>query len=658
LPIAAWLFINVGGSGSADPHGVKVSGAINITAHGGAYSAGNCECGTPKRLQSGTGGAAVGFITVAGSHGAASVTGDITAKGPDAFVGVEAHAVTVQNVNVTGSGHHMTRSMGPFVSSGAYASSNSAGQANLILGTVAPTGSYGGPGVSATVKAGNITVSGKGAADAGLFASNVSAGNITVTATAASGKITKDSGQVTFTSCSGLCANANSSGFYRGIGDVRMHTGSINGGRADIVIAANQGGGSGSGAPGVSIKTGTLSATGVGQAFVSLDAKNIQTQDITVAAAAGTEKGSGSSQSGTTAVTTFKHTFNINGGEAAIKIRSGNSGSRSSSVLTQNGGPVNTGALSATGPTANVDIKGKTINVGGTVSVVGSGGTLTSTTVVTGARGSFSTSFTGPGRPTALNLQGAASGGVNVNGNISIKGPGLIGAIVVGGVVNLHGLSGSASAVKIYVEKDTRVSTAAATLTIGSLAVVVDDVKAAAGALSFTSAVNAGDVTLRSKGNVDMASRINVSGNLSVAAVGSINGNSNGVVAHFNAVQNEVRAGASSSGGGPSPGVLPNSGFQAKAMALVAGQNINMSGTQLTIGNGSISSVQGDSILLEGLAAAGLSPNSPNPNGAFIAAGAVNLGALKLNGSYLLLQGATSRSEPRRCCRSRSWRPA
>ena len=809
LPEAATLVLEETGS-AGGVHSIKVNGAISVTAGAASYSHQSAnESGPFIRHQQGTGGVASVFIDAQTTQGAASVTGPITVQGPDAFAVIQAHTVSLGNITVSGTGHTVSRTTTDrnTASAASFSSGNSAGQAALAIGNTGAT-SYGGP--TTTLKTGTINVSGKGVAEALLFGSQVSAGNITVTAAAAKGH-EKQHGNLSGCSFSTLCENENSSGFYRGIGVAAMQNGTLKIGRADIVISSSHGNGFGSGVPAASIKVGTLSATGVGQAFVSLDAKNIQTQGITVAATAGTEKGSGSSVSGGNGSTVFAHTFNINGGEADIKIRSGNSGSHSSIVLTQNGGPVNTGALSAKGPTANVDIKGKTINVGGTVSVVGSGGTLTSATVVTGARGGFSTSFTGPGRPTALNLQGAASGGVNVNGNINIKGPGLVGAIIIGGAVNLHGLSGSASAVKTYVAKDTRVSTAATTLTIGSLAVVVDDVKAAAGALSFTSAADAGDVTLRSKGDVDMASRINVNGNFTVQAAGNVNGSSNGVIAHFNTVQNQVRAGNQSSGGGPSPGVLPsltvnaasgvtitgggsvdltavtvkagksvsltagkrllignatltagsafsatgNGGISngtagatitagsavlkasagaivldgatlhigggnatlsaagnisltsatmgagsvhmtaagsidlsgitltasktaqliadknivlsgvsittgkfiatasgtihdgtaagtitADAMAMEAIKNINLSSTQLNIGNGSISSVQGDSVLLEGLAAVGLSPGSPNPNGAFFAGGSVNLGGLKLTGSYLLLQGA------------------
>ena len=552
------------------------------------------------RHQSGTGGVASVFIVAGTPAGSASVTGAITETGPDAFAVVQAHNVSLGNITVTGTGHQVTRNLVTRSSRASftgqsYTSSNKAGQGAIIIGD-AGFASYGGP--TGVLKVGNVSVSGKGVAEALLFGSQVTAGNITVTAAAATGT-TKQHGNIGGCT-SNQCDNLNSSGFNRGIGPAALRAGTLNAGRADIVISSHQGGGgTSSGAPGVSIKTGALSATGVGQAFISLSAKAIQTQGLTVVSTKGKEQGSGSSQSGVTAVTTYAHTFNGSGGVAGIKIRSGNSGSHSSGIITQNGGPVTiNGAISAKGPRATVDIKGKTITVGGTVTIAGSGGTLASTTKVTGPNGGFSTSFSGPERPTSLNLQGAASGSVDVAGKIDVKGPGLVGVIVIGGGVTLHGLSGSASAVKTYVTKDTRISTTKTTNTIGSLAVFVDDVSVAGGALTFTSAADTGDVTLLSKGNVDMATRINVNGNLNVAAVGSINGNSNGVIARFNAAQNQVRVGNNSSGGGPSPGVLPTAGFKANAMAMVAGKNIDMSGTQLTIGSGSISSMQGDAELL------------------------------------------------------------
>ncbi|HEV2332786.1 MAG TPA: hypothetical protein VGV16_06450, partial [Gammaproteobacteria bacterium] len=616
------------------------------TAHAGAYTAdSHQEAGVVSdRKQSGTGGVAGAFIIVAGSGGAASVTGSIAAKGPDAHVGMVARTVSVGNISVTGSGHSITRTIvdsTKIPGGGSYSSHNSAGQATVALGDLPIALPSFSPAPTTTIKAGNITVSGKGVAEAGLFGTHVSAGNISVTATAAKGT-RKQSGNV-FGALTCTGSNCNSAGFYRGIGRTAMHSGSIDGGRAVIGIAARANTGNGSsGGPGVSIKTGALSATGVGLADITLGATGIQTQGLTVVATKGTEKGAGSSQSGVTAVNTFTHTFNINGGQADIRIRSGVSSSLSSGVLTLAGGPVTIGGnVKVTGPAAKVDVKGKTVKIGGTVTVTGSGGSSTEKTVFTPATGTgYTTSFNGT-EPTTLNVQGATSGSVSVAGKTVVKAPGLVGVIAVAGAVKLHGFSGSASAVKNYSVLDTRVSPTAVHFTAGSLAVVVSDVGASGGRPVFASGVDTGDMKFSAKGNVDLATRLNVGGNVLVEAVGSIFGTSHGVVAHFNSIDGaHPHANSGSGHGGPKPGVLPASALQANAMAMVAGKGITLTGTQLNIGTGNFSSVHGDSTLLAGLAAEQLAPASANPNGAFIAGGAVTLGGLQLTGSYLLLQGS------------------
>lgn len=643
LPLAAELGVFLKGTNTA--HKVKVAGPINVSAAPGTFSASSKNEGGPVhiRSQSGTGGEAKMAFVVTGSLGSASIAGSVNAKGPDAHVDVLAHSVTVGNVTVTGSGHNISRTITNNPSgNGAYTSHNSAGQAVLRLGAGQFQGSSSPVTVlSGSVKAGAITVSGKGVADARLFASNVSAGDIKVTATAAKGSVTQHGNVIGSVRCGS--DNCNSAAFYAGLGHAVLKNGSIGSGRATISVGGGTSfGGGSSGAQALNVKFGALNISGVGEAAILLDAKAVTTQALSAVATKGTEKGTGSSQSGGTTVNTFARSFNINGGGADIKIRSGGSGSHGSGVLTQNGGPVNIGGtITVTGPTANVDVKGKSIKIGGTVTVTGSGGSSTEKTVFTPATGTgYTTSFNGVG-PTGLNLQGAISGSVSVAGKTTIKGQGLVGVIAVGQAVKLHGFSGSAAAVKHYSVLDTRVSPTAVNFTAGSLAVIVSDVGASGGKPVFASGVDTGDMKFSAKGNVDLATRLNVGGTVIVEAVGSIFGTSHGVVAHFNSID-AAHPHANSGGGhgGPKPGVLPASALQANAMAMVAGKGITLTGTQLNIGTGSISSVHGDSTLIAVLATEGLAPASANPNGAFIAGGAVTLGDLQLTGSYLLLQGS------------------
>jgi len=246
---------------------------------------------------------------------------------------------------------------------------------------------------------------------------------------------------------------------------------------------------------------------------------------------------------------------------------------------------------------------------------------------------------------------------VNVGGIVSVKGPGLVGIHITGDKVTLGGLSASASAVAAYSVLDTRVSTTTDNFTVGSAAVLVD----ATSANGFLPATVTGNVIINAPhGNVFLPSQLNVGGQVKLTALGNISNDATTVGQRFNEVGNVVggRGGSSSSSNGAPKGasqpltlkagsVIMAAGgsvnvagtINAGAIAVIAGKNIAMSGTQLTIGNGSISSVHGDAELLEGLAVAGIAPVASNPNGAFIAGGSVSLGGLKLTGSYLLLQG-------------------
>jgi filamentous hemagglutinin len=97
-----------------------------------------------------------------------------------------------------------------------------------------------------------------------------------------------------------------------------------------------------------------------------------------------------------------------------------------------------------------------------------------------------------------------------------------------------------------------------------------------------------------------------------------------------------------------------------KALALVAGKNINLSSTQINVGSGVVApvasnaaltamyadpafaaAVASDPTLLGGLAAAGISPAAPAPNAVFKAGNTLTLGTLNLTGTYLYLQAGS-----------------
>ena len=634
LPTVATLKVEAIGSGTGS-HVAKVKGNVDVTAVGANYNrSSTCECGPPGRDQTGIGGVAAAYIIATGSHGAASINGNLNVKGPDAHAGLFANAVNVSgNINITGSGHHVTRTVSPESAKASYTSSNSAGQATLQLGAGQP---YAGspaaatPILSKSVKVGgNIAVAGKGLAAVDILSSNVSAAGITVTAAAAKGNV-KQTG-ITSGACTRFvnndCTDLDSIGFYRGIGPGPLRSGTINAGRAEIRVSGGTNlGNSSSGSGALSVKLGALNVTGAGHAGVDIDAKAIHTQGITVHATKGTEKGTGSSQSGVTAATLYQHSFNINGGDAEVKMRSGGSGS--GGVLTQNGGPVTIGGnVSIAGPDAMIDVKAKTILVGGTLTLTGSGGAIASDTVITPAAGSsVHTHFVG-NELTLINLQGGASGSVSVAGKTTIKAPGVIGVDMLAGNVKLHGLSGSASAAVNYSVLDTRVSATANNFTAASFDLVIADVGVAGGAPAFAAASDVGDVVINSKGKVSLASEIKVGGNLNVQAGATILGSLGTVVTHINGIQNDRPHTGSHSGSAPSAAGLPHLTVSATKLAFSAGGSVSLDSTTLNGGSMTVAAVGNLNMI-------GASVNAAN-------LATVTGGSIDLSGDKITVTGVT-----------------
>jgi hypothetical protein len=69
-----------------------------------------------------------------------------------------------------------------------------------------------------------------------------------------------------------------------------------------------------------------------------------------------------------------------------------------------------------------------------------------------------------------------------------------------------------------------------------------------------------------------------------------------------------------------------------------AGGDIDLTGAALTIGNGTVAGVTGDTLVVQALQSVGIGPASADPNGTFIAGGTVMIGSLDFNGTYLWVQ--------------------
>lgn len=78
--------------------------------------------------------------------------------------------------------------------------------------------------------------------------------------------------------------------------------------------------------------------------------------------------------------------------------------------------------------------------------------------------------------------------------------------------------------------------------------------------------------------------------------------------------------------------------FTADGLALITTTSINMGSTTFTIGDGVFPDIPGDQLLLQGLAVESLTPLSSSPNGYFAAGTQIQVGATSVAGGYLLIE--------------------
>ncbi|HEX2667125.1 MAG TPA: filamentous hemagglutinin N-terminal domain-containing protein [Gammaproteobacteria bacterium] len=687
VPVAAGVTISAFGPNGA-AHDVKIAGNVNVTANAGAFSHSSPNEVGPIRHFTGSGQAGAGLFQVIaqGSLGSASVGGNIAVTGTDALVMVRGADIKVHGVAATGKGHDIhTKDTGSVPTNIIYASHNTAGAAVVDIGGWSGASSV--HGATSTLNAGTIAVSGKGLAQVNLFASDVVAGNITATATAATGTVSVPHGSFSGSS------HVGSTLFFRSLADGRLMNGHQTVGLAGVQVGLDRNSGGGLPPPADQVTLGAVTVTGVGRANIDIEGRQVHTKSLSATATKGVAVGSGSFHiGGSFSGSDFVQSFDVNGGEAGINIETGSGSSTSINVA---------GNVTAKGPTGGGGLRGHDVTVSGNVSIIGSGGSMDVDTHVTSyGGGTYHTHFTGPGEITGFNIGNSGSAGaIEVKGNVSVKGVGIVGVQILGGSVKLGGLSASASAAD-YSILDTRVSSTPDVFTGGSLLVALAAIGGGTpGAVSI-----GGDLTLNAAGGVYAPAVVDAGGAVSITAGGDITSKIATIGKHFDAIKNTVgvpngssSTGFSSSGlpafsvlgatdvtmvaGGnidltgaimhvsgemelvadhdiilsgvdldvgvlsaTASGTIHNGGgpgtITAGALALVAGKDIDMSSTDITIGNGTVPGVNGDLTLLLGLTQLGIAPDALSPNGAFIAGGDLTLGNLTLTGSYLYLQAA------------------
>src|SRR5262249_975779 len=145
-------------------------------------------------------------------------------------------------------------------------------------------------------------------------------------------------------------------------------------------------------------------------------------------------------------------------------------------------------------------------------------------------------------------------------------------------------------------------------------------------------------------GNVDLSNdTVNVTG--AVQLVAGFNGKAANGQANPLKAKDIILSGVNITPGvfqASAGGNIPNGGatgtLKAGALSVLAGGDINLSSTDITVGSGSVTGVPGDQLVIAGLEAAGIAPASLAPNGTFIAGGNLVLGNYTMTGTYLYLQ--------------------
>ncbi len=299
----------------------------------------------------------------------------------------------------------------------------------------------------------------------------------------------------------------------------------------------------------------------------------------------------------------------------------------------------------------NLSLGGETLHVGGAAMLTAAGSLdLTNTTLIAGG------AVTLQGATLAEDLAHLTAAGAltETGGSVDLtsatlkagkaldlhatRGIKLANAVLTGSAVSASGAAisngGSAASITagaggLKLKSKGVVALDGETLQVGT----ADATVSAAGNISLTGAtLGAGSVHMTAGGSVDVSGiKLTASKTVQLVADKDI------VLSGVNITANTFIADASGTiHNGGAPGSL-----KANGLALVAGKNISMTSTQISIGTGSVSSVHADALLLQELDALGIGPTSAVLNGSFIAGGSVALGDLSVTGHYLMFQGTS-----------------
>lgn len=620
---------------------VTLGGTVNITATAAKMKqTGTLTNGALENIKYSESGAALGRATLFVQTGsAASFGGAVTLSGPSAGLFVNGTGgVTTRGITVTANGQKFnhkatgTDSLGKAVN---YSSSQSVGNATAFL----EAGAIGNP---KTVNVqGNVSVTGKDRAGISVAGNTIAMQGITVTQTAGKFSRTGIVPSGVFTASSGgpnplaLVSQQNQTGggLDRLFG---INQGTLTGGFAGVQLMDFPNTSSCScQTPANSITVNgniAMSVAGDGEVWLTGKAVSI-TGGINGVATRATVNGTGTQNFNSGGINySVAHTVTGSGGRMHLDIR-GIPGATSGGSSNNYTGTVTIGgAISLTGPTADIRIKSGSIKTGD-ITANGTGEKLSVTDVYTptGTGTAFTLKRSGIIEWSGIDLNGKASTGIITTGNLLAEGPLFAGIHVGAGTVTVGNLGVIASNGSVTL-LDTRISTTPLSFTAGDAGIAVSAVTGTGKTAVFGAAKVNGNINIEATRDVHLLTNAVVSGYTLVTAGGTIDDPLPANILRFLNQKPGNQGGSSSH--------VSTLNLSTSALALLAGGNISLTDATLKVGAGSVPGVAGDSTGIALLAKKGLA-TSTAPSATIVAGGTLGLGNFTSTGGYLFMEAGT-----------------
>jgi len=593
---------------------VSVSGAVTVTAAPGNITVN----GTLSSLACGT-GCSVSFVESRTNGGEARVTiagigsnglvdaNAITVVGPQAMLELYGETINTGNLSATGGASVYVHSSNGTIGGQAHAFADSAqgggAQIEVATGLV--------PGTGSIAISGSVSATAPGMAGVSLEADLISVGSVTVNATG--GLYTR----------SGQAANPGLSQegpWGKEFGDELppISTGTFTGGVALIEIGGGASCSTCGATPATTVDVfGNLSATAPAVAVIQVDSLDTDVFGSIATQALGGSRVGTYESSYFDSLSSISYarleTVDFTGGAARINV--GGDG-----VLHVSG------ATTADGAFASIDLGITAGSLGAVTLDIGGGDAQISTSYdAAGTADDFTTSFQGPGalQGVVIGPDSGGSGTILINGPITVDAVGFGAVIVRAGTLTTHAIDIDVASAN-YQYFDSRIDGAPVSVTTGDAILAVHQ-QAAPG--SFSRASVNGPVTVDVTGDLFLRSQFAAPGTNATLVAGSA------VSENFSAHLDRVN-GVTCDGGSCSLGSYAPVDLEVLGGSIIGTTAVDLPTGSITFGGGD-AGTGADAVVSSQF---GL---GTNPNGVIKSLGALDLGHVGVNGSWVLLEAGT-----------------